>query len=55
MNHLDLSNTKQGEATLTDRQKEVLAIYNQRHAANLHKMIEIPRCLIPPELKAQQS
>jgi len=54
MNHLDLSNTKQGEATLTDRQKEVLAIYNKRHNANLHKMVEIPRCIIPPELKTSQ-
>ncbi len=55
MNHLNLSNTRQGEATLTDRQKKVLEIYNQRHAANLQKMVEIPRCMIPPELKAKQA
>ncbi|CAF0874384.1 unnamed protein product [Rotaria sp. Silwood1] len=55
MNHLELSKTKEGEATLTDRQKQVLAIYNKRHAANLHKMVEIPRCIIPSELKAPQA
>ena len=54
MTHLDLPKTKQGEATLTDRQKEVIEIYNQRHNANLHKMVEIPRCIIPSELKATQ-
>ena len=54
MNHLDLSNTQQGETTLTDRQRQVLDIYNKRHTANLHKMVEIPRCIIPPELKAKQ-
>lgn len=55
MNYLDLSNVNQGETTLTDRQKQVLEIYNKRHAANLHKMVEIPRCIIPPELKIKQS
>jgi len=55
MNYLDLSNVNQGETTLTDRQKQVLEIYNKRHAANLHKMVEIPRCIIPPELKEKQS
>ncbi|CAF1288796.1 unnamed protein product [Adineta steineri] len=54
MDHLDLANTKQGEATLTDRQKQVIEIYNKRHNANLHKMVEIPRCIIPPELKGKQ-
>jgi NAD+ synthase len=51
MNHLDLSNEKPREGVLTDRQKQVLDIYNKRHTANLHKMVEIPRCIIPPELK----
>ena len=55
MNHLDLSHTQQGETELTERQKDVLNIYNKRHAANLHKMVEIPRCIIPPELKAKQT
>ncbi|CAF5056878.1 unnamed protein product, partial [Rotaria sp. Silwood1] len=55
MNHLDLSNAKPGESTLTERQKQVLDIYNKRHAANLHKMVEIPCCIIPPELKAKRA
>jgi hypothetical protein len=55
MNHLDLSDAKQAEGVITDRQKQVLDIYNKRHAANLHKMVEIPRCIIPPELKGKQS
>jgi NAD+ synthase len=54
MNHLDFSNATPGEKTITERQKHVLDIYNQRHNANLHKMVEIPRCIIPPELKAKQ-
>jgi NAD+ synthase len=32
---------------LTDRQHQVLAIFDQRHAANRHKMEPIPVCLIP--------
>jgi NAD+ synthase len=32
---------------LTDRQKEVLTIYNSFHTKNLHKMIPIPICKIP--------
>ncbi len=37
--------------TLTARQKEVLAIYLQRNKANKHKMVAIPVCTIPKELK----
>ncbi|CAF2891566.1 unnamed protein product [Rotaria sp. Silwood2] len=40
MNYLDSTNTKQGQMTLTDRQKQVLDIYTKRHAANLYKMVE---------------
>ena len=55
MDHLDLSNiAEKGRTALTDRQKQVLDIYNQRHNANLHKMVEIPRCIIPPEFKVKQ-
>jgi NAD+ synthase len=54
MNYLDLSKTQQNNSQLNDRQKKVLEIYNKRHSANLHKMVEIPRCIIPPELKAKQ-
>ena len=38
-------------SALTSREKEVLAIYNKLHAANKHKMIPIPVCLIPNHLK----
>lgn len=36
---------------LSARQKEVLSIYRRFHAANLHKMVEIPVCKIPESLK----
>ena len=32
---------------LSDRQREVLAIYCRMHAANQHKMQPIPICVIP--------
>lgn len=53
MNYVELDKAKQGQITLNDRQKKVLEIYNQRHAANIHKMVEIPRCIIPDALKAK--
>ncbi len=36
---------------LSERQKTVLDIYTARHRANLHKMISIPVCKIPNDLK----
>ncbi|UKN03504.1 NAD(+) synthase [Paracrocinitomix mangrovi] len=36
---------------LTDRQKEVLKIFDSFHMANKHKMVPIPVCLIPDNLK----
>lgn len=36
---------------ISERQKEVLAIYNKLHNANKHKMVAIPVCKIPAELK----
>lgn len=36
---------------LTERQKEVLAIYKSFNEANKHKMIPIPVCMIPKEFK----
>ena len=36
---------------LTNRQEEVIKIYNRFHAANKHKMIPIPVCIIPENLK----
>lgn len=40
------------EAGLTERQKEVLSIYNRFHKANKHKMEPIPVCLIPDSIKS---
>ena len=37
---------------LSVREKEVLAIYKRMNRANKHKMIPIPICEIPEELKA---
>ena len=39
------------DATWTDEEKKVWAIYERRNAANQHKMTEIPRCIIPADLK----
>lgn len=39
------------QTELSERQKKVLEIYQQRHRANKHKMDPIPVCLIPKELK----
>jgi len=35
----------------TGREKEVFHIYNSRHRANKHKMVPIPVCIIPAQLK----
>lgn len=39
------------EVLLSDRQKEVLAIYRRLHRLNNHKMVPIPVCEIPKTLK----
>ncbi len=39
------------EESLTQRQQKVLTIYNSFHRTNQHKMIPIPVCEIPKELK----
>jgi len=36
---------------LSDRQRVVLAIFDQRRAANRHKMEPVPVCVIPPALR----
>lgn len=41
-----------GALDLDARQREVLAIYDRANAANQHKMVPIPVCVIPKELKA---
>jgi NAD+ synthase len=43
------------ESQLTERQKEVIKIYNKFHKVNLHKMKPIPVCTIPKELRTQNS
>lgn len=39
------------DSKLSDRQREVLAIYRRLHRANRHKMEPIPVCMIPNELR----
>ena len=49
---LEWAMTFEGEDNnLSQRQKEVLTIYRSLHQANQHKMIPIPVCEIPKELK----
>lgn len=36
---------------LNERQKVVLEIYKSRHRANLHKMLSVPICIIPSNIK----
>ena len=47
MQYLEQKNSKK----LTPRQSEVLAIYNTFHNANKHKMLPIPVCEIPENLR----
>ncbi|MEM6986704.1 MAG: NAD(+) synthase [Pseudomonadota bacterium] len=39
------------EAAISNREREVLAIYRRFHAANKHKMLPIPVCEIPAQLR----
>lgn len=39
------------DSKISDRQREVLAIYRRLHRANRHKMEPIPVCMIPNELR----
>lgn len=39
------------EENLTPRQREVIAIYRKFNRANRHKMVAIPVCVIPDDLK----
>jgi NAD+ synthase len=39
------------ESSLDDRQREVLVIYQRLNAANQHKMVPIPVCMIPDALR----
>ncbi|MEL4456112.1 NAD(+) synthase [Lutimonas vermicola] len=40
------------EGNLNKRQKQVLDIYNRLHKANMHKMVPIPVCEIPEDIKS---
>jgi NAD+ synthase len=44
---------KEDENPLSQRQKDVLAIYRKFNALNLHKMTPIPVCMLPKHLKNQ--
>ncbi|MCW9003142.1 MAG: NAD(+) synthase [Rhodospirillales bacterium] len=39
------------EAGISSRQKQVLEIYRRLNRANQHKMVPIPVCIIPPEMR----
>ena len=42
---------KGNQSDLDDRKKEVLKIFNRLHQVNKHKMIPIPVCIIPDNLR----
>ncbi len=45
------SSTAVNTDALTERQREVLKIYDRLHAVNAHKWLPIPVCVIPEELR----
>jgi len=49
---MEYDSAKQPESSLSEREKEVLAIYTRLNRANQHKMNPIPVCEIPADLKA---
>ena len=51
---MNFSIAKGDPVSLNTRQKEVMQIYQQRHAANRHKIDPIPVCTIPRELRILQ-
>jgi NAD+ synthase len=48
---MDYEAGKFGKKELSERQKKVLEIYRNRHNANKHKMLPIPVCEIPENIK----
>ncbi len=48
---MDFTANKGDESTLAARQKEVLSIFNKFNRVNQHKMLPIPVCQIPAEIK----
>lgn len=51
MNFAAQQDFENSQAQLNDRQKVVLEIYLRLNKANQHKMLPIPVCTIPPEMK----
>ena len=50
-NELEWAMKNKETKNLSKRQQEVIKIYNKFHAANKHKMMAIPVCYIPDNLK----
>ena len=48
---MEFDEAKQSTSSLSEREKEVLAIYTRLNRANQHKMNPIPVCEIPADLK----
>ena len=48
---LEFNEKSLSENDLSERQKQVLHIYRKFNAANRHKMLPIPVCIIPEDLK----
>lgn len=48
---MEYDSVKQPESSLSEREKQVLAIYTRLNRANQHKMNPIPVCEIPADLK----
>lgn len=48
---MEIEDENNDESELSSRQSEVLKIYRRLHKANLHKMLPIPVCEIPENLK----
>lgn len=51
INTIDRHEKMAKELTLTEREREVISIYRKFNTSNKHKMIEIPVCVIPTEVK----
>ena len=52
-NELEWAMKNKETKNLSKRQKEVIEIYNKFHTANKHKMMAIPVCNIPDNLKSK--
>ena len=48
---MNYAQKKNSSKKISERQKEVLKIYNRFNTSNKHKMLPIPVCMIPPNLK----